>query len=227
MPRGKPPPKKQSKSYQANAPEESDPYDDLDATKAYAKEQSKSKAVKFGGFGNLNLGLGLDAVDALDIWSSDDDFDKKSVDLEPPAIVAGRRAARRLGGEAMGGLGPSLSLGAAASLTADFRSQPLESAELPRGLELVGGGDPRFEKQEDGTVALAMPEQGYLKATVPRVPRNRALAQARLPPLSARRAVRLHAGAMHAVEPRGGRPAPLVHGDVRDPHRRGPRGRRG
>jgi len=156
-----------TKQYAASAPEEEKPFDELLVTKAYTKEQSKAKAVKFGGFG---LGLDIDQIDALSIWSSDDELDKASVDLnEPPALAVGRRAARREG-SLVGPLSRAGTWSQEASLTADFRTLPPETTELPRGLELVGGGEPRFEKQEDGTVALALPEAGYLKAVIPCTP---------------------------------------------------------
>ena len=99
MPRGRGQPdrrqqgNKATRQYAASAPEEEKPFDELLVTKAYTKEQSKAKVVKFGGFG---LGLDFDQIDALSIWSSDDELDKASVDLnEPPALEVGRRAARR------------------------------------------------------------------------------------------------------------------------------------
>ena len=171
MPRGPPPQrapngKPSSKNYTANAPEEHDPYGDLEATKAYEKEQSRSKAVRFGGYG---LGLDIDKGDAYEIWSSDDEC-STSIALEPPALAVGRRAARRelsMMGPTMQGGVAAIALATPAGLTADFRTLPADATELPRGLELVGGGEPHLEKQEDGTTALALPETGYLKVSVP------------------------------------------------------------
>ena len=94
-----------------------------------------------GGLGVSGTGMGGAVSDA----SSDDGLPK-------------------IGGAAGSGPGRFGDLSSSCGMTGDFRT----AAELPEGLEIIGG-DATFEEQEDGGSALVVPDEAFLTLALPTV----------------------------------------------------------
>lgn len=130
--------------YQAQAVEETNPYDDTNTTKAYAREQQKAKVVRYGDFYGPRINISDDELD-------DDELDEREGPAlsAAPAVRARRKGLSWLSDLSIrSGAGGGTYYGSPATVTLDLRNATSPQVEMPRGVELVGGGEPLLEVQE-------------------------------------------------------------------------------
>ena len=181
--------KGKSNDFSANAPKQESAFDDVRETKLSKKEAHRARFASSGlglgaAAGRLGIGAGTSALGDLDVFDFDSDSDdapavgvrarrdSSSSDdnmLTTSGLARGGLPGRRKGAAGLLGIGNDLSALGSASFAVDFRTvQPPPGGgqyTLPGGIEMING-DPLLEEQEDGAMALVLPEGAHLKCTL-------------------------------------------------------------